>query len=97
MEGVPEEYARQLEIFDGKQDDIQATIDALRNSIQARLTQHEADANARMDALADAQADFLLSRENRVIAAVSTDRLALEAEVDAFRVEVQWGIKELVW
>ena len=50
-----------------------------------------------MDALADAQAAQLLAREQRVVAAVDHDRLALEAEVDAFRVEVQWAIKELVW
>ena len=97
MEGVPEEYQRQLDIFDGKQDAIQASIDAERVSLEARLTAHEAAANARMDALADAQAAALLAREQRVVAAVETDRLALEAEVDAFRVEVQWGIKELVW
>ena len=97
MAGVPEEYARQLEIFDGKQDAIQASIDAERLALEARLTAHEAAANARMDALADAQAAALLAREEAVIAAVETDRLALEAEVDAFRVEVQWGIKELVW
>ena len=97
MEGVPEEYARQLDIFDGKQDAIQASIDAERVSLEARLTAHEAAANARMDALADAQAASLLAREQRVVAAVDADRLALEAEVDAFRVEVQWAIKELVW
>ena len=97
MQGVPEEYQRQLDIFDGKQDDIQATIDAQRQALEARLTAHEAAANARMDALADAQAAALLAREQRVISAVDAFRLGLEAEVDALRLETQWGIKELVW
>ena len=53
MEGVPEEYTRQLEIFDGEQNNIQVAIEALRETIQARLTSHEAEANARMDAFVD--------------------------------------------
>ena len=97
MQGVPEEYQRQLDIFDGTQDDIQARIDAQRQALEARLTQHEAEANARMDALADAQAEALLAREQRVVAGVNSFRLGLEAEVDALRLETQWAIKELVW
>ena len=97
MQGVPEEYQRQLDIFDGEQARIQATIDELRQALQARLTQHEADANQRMDDLANRKAAQLLAREDKVIAEVDGFRLGLEAEVDAFRVEVQWGIKELVW
>ena len=97
MEGVPEEYTRQLEIFDGEQNNIQVAIEALRETIQARLTSHEAEANARMDAFVDKQADSLNDREIKVIESVKTERLAYEAEIDALRVEVQWGIKELVW
>ena len=97
MEGVPEEYARQLQRICDQLDAWIASVTATRESLEARLLTHINNANDRMVQNVNSQAASLLAREQGVVASVDTDRLALEAEVDAKRVEVQWAIKELVW
>jgi hypothetical protein len=97
MEGVPEEYARQLQRICDQLDAWIASVTATREALEVRLHTHINNANGRMVENVYDQAASLLAREQGVVASVNTDRLALEAEVDAKRVEVQWAIKELVW
>ena len=97
MEGVQEEYDRQLQRICDELDRLKNTITTTRVELEGRLLTHINDANDRMVANVESQAASLLEREQGVIASVNTDRLALEAEVDAKREEVQWAIKELVW
>ena len=98
MEGVPETAQRLLEVdMANAIATIEAQITAKREELEARLVQQVADADARMNQLADEQAAQLLAREQAVVAAVEADRLSWEEAVDALRTEVQWQIKELVW
>ena len=98
MEGVPETAQRLLEVdMANAIATIEAQITAKREELEARLVQQVADADARMNQLADEQAAQLLAREQAVVAAVEADRLTWEEAVDALRTEVQWQIKELVW
>ena len=97
MEGVSEEYVRQLQRICDQLDAWLASILATREVLEARLLTHINNANDRMIQNVNNQAASLLAREEGVVASVNTDRLALEAEVDAKREEVQWAIKELVW
>ena len=98
MEGVPETAQRLLEVdMANAIATIEAQITAKREELEARLVQQVADADARMNQLADEQAAQLLAREQAVVTAVEADRLSWEEAVDALRTEVQWQIKELVW
>ena len=97
MEGVPEEYARQLQRICDAKDLWISSVTATREALEVRLLTHINNANDRMIQNVNNQAASLLAREEGVVASVNTDRLALEAEVDAKREEVQWAIKELVW
>lgn len=74
-----------------------SSINSTRVSLEERLLTHINHANDRMVQNVENQAASLLAREQGVVASVDADRLALEAEVDAKREEVQWAIKELVW
>ena len=56
MAGVPEEVIRLLTEVEAGQDDIQTRIDAIRLDLEAQLNAQKAAADARMDALAEAEA-----------------------------------------
>ena len=56
MAGVPEEVIRLLTEVEAGQDDIQTRIDAIRLELEAQLNAQKAAADARMDALAEAEA-----------------------------------------
>ena len=75
MAGVPEEVLRLLNYVEGQQDDIQARIQSIRADLEAQLAAQMRAADARMNALADAEAAQLLAREQGVVAAVDETRL----------------------
>ena len=98
MQGVQETADRLLDVDMAEAvATIEAEVTAVREALEARLVQQVADADARMNQLADEQAAALLAREEAVVAAVAADRATWEQAVDDLRTEVQWAIKELVW
>ena len=97
MEGEPEEAARQKALVNVRQAEIEASVVAAREALEAALTQRLNDSTASLDATVARLAAELYARENAAMAVVDSDRQAWTEAVAELKRQMLWAIKEQVW
>ena len=97
MQGVEEEYQRQVVNVDAEQVEREAGVEAAKQALRDALNERLANSIASLDATVIRLAERLLNREDGAIAKVAITRASWEQEIDDERARILWAIKELVW